>query len=477
MWDSPDLINWRMRGMAFQRTPTTWGRSTFWAPEVIKHQNVYYMIYSAAGGNDGYKRICIARSVSPTGPFLEHAAPLFDNGKGYIDGHIFRDTNGQLFLYCVRDLSDPPSNESSIYVAPLKQNLTGLDGPLTQCISPSQPWEGGAQKWNEAPFVIRHNGYYYMLYSGNVFASSGYSIGYATAVSPTGPWTKFAGNPIVSQTADISGPGHCSVIASPDGTELWMAYHTHQQWSGGGPRQLALDRIHFEPQSSGPDLLQVPGGPSVIMQDVPSGAPSFPAGGSDEFNGSELDRDRWIVFNEEPNRYNISGGELTISTRVGDTYEALRADQANIFLQYPPWESFEITTRMEFKPGQNFEQASLFVWQDHNNYIRFSNAWINGRRFEIGTETNASFDSQIINRPIPDHCWMRLRKDGNTYSFFTSSNGIQWEEIGQERTVSFIDIKAGFGASAPESGRTIPARFDYFHIEPVGSRVADWTLY
>src|SRR5690606_37126337 len=136
-----------------------------WAPEVVKHNGFYYMVYSAAGGSDGYKRICVARSASPLGPFADIAAPLFDDGQGWIDGHIFFDTDGQIYLYCTQALSDPPDDESFTHVSKLNNTLTGLTTGLTLCLSPSANWEGGATKWNEAPFIVKHNGYYYLLYS------------------------------------------------------------------------------------------------------------------------------------------------------------------------------------------------------------------------------------------------------------------------------------------------------------------------
>ena len=47
------------------------------------------------------------------------------------------------------------------------------------------------------------------------------------APSPAGPWTKFDGNPVIKAGNGVTGPGHCSVTDSPDGKEMFVAYHRH----------------------------------------------------------------------------------------------------------------------------------------------------------------------------------------------------------------------------------------------------------
>src|SRR6185437_14034712 len=97
----------------------------------------------------------------------------------------------------------------------------------TVCISPSLKWEGGIV--NEGPFVLKHDGLYFLTYSAVGYMSPDYCIGYATATSPLGPWTKqHTQGPILHKTDTVSGPGHHCFIDSPDHKELFIAYHTHQ---------------------------------------------------------------------------------------------------------------------------------------------------------------------------------------------------------------------------------------------------------
>jgi len=254
-WESDDLVNWEEKGIAFSKFAegNQWGKKDFWAPEVIYYQDKYYMVYSARA-SDGRLKIALAVSDSPLGLFVNIKAPLFDNGFSNIDGHIFVDKNGTPYLFYVRDCSEniiDAKHVSQIYVQEMSKDLLNLKGEPILAIQPSQNWEGLEDdwQWNEGPFVIQNESIYYLLYSANYFGSPDYAIGYATSSSPLGPWTKHEGNPILSKdlSIEVSGPGHCSITESPDGSELFIVYHTHTfPSSPGGNRILNIDRIYFD---------------------------------------------------------------------------------------------------------------------------------------------------------------------------------------------------------------------------------------
>ncbi len=121
--------------------------------------------------------------------------------------------------------------------------------------------------WNEGPEMIRHNGIYYLTYSGNYFGSRSYSVGYATAKSPLGPFKKVGENPILQAGSyeNISGTGNHSMVDGPGGESLFFVYHSHTYpQAGGGNRQVNLDRACFDEQ----ERLCV-SGPTVSLQPVP----------------------------------------------------------------------------------------------------------------------------------------------------------------------------------------------------------------
>ncbi|MCW1300822.1 MAG: glycoside hydrolase family 43 protein [Nitrososphaeria archaeon] len=275
VWKSLNLIDWRLRGVAFDSNlePNKWGTGDFWAPEVIYFEEKFYMVYSARDV-DGHLKIALAVSEDPLGPFKNIKAPLFEsNGFSWIDGHIFIDNDQTPYLFFVKDCSENVINGkhvSQIYVQKMSKDLLNLSGSPIMILEPNQQWEGINKEWqwNEGPFVIKHNKLYYLMYSANFYASSDYSIGYAIAKDPIGPWEKNYNNPIITKDLrqGISGPGHNSITTSLDNTESFIVYHTHKYPdSPNGNRVLNIDRIYFENKN-----LKIIG-PTRTFQPFPSG--------------------------------------------------------------------------------------------------------------------------------------------------------------------------------------------------------------
>jgi beta-xylosidase len=140
VWTSKDLVNWEKRGHVFKRDDTSWSRRDFWAPELFKHAGKYYLHFTAAGGGSTrdtrVRRVVLAEGDSPLGPFREKAAPWFTTDRPTIDGHVFRDDDGQLYLYTV-GLDDPPKSKCfEIQVRKLNDKLEP-SAEFSACISPT----------------------------------------------------------------------------------------------------------------------------------------------------------------------------------------------------------------------------------------------------------------------------------------------------------------------------------------------------
>ena len=120
-------------------------------------------------------------------------------------------------------------------------------GELTEVIRPTVDWERKKGSVTEGPWMLKRQGTYYLMYSGSGADGPDYGIGYATAKSPLGPFTKHPGNPIAHRGNGVFGPGHHSVITGPDG-KLWMIYHQQNSEKIGWDRFLALDPLWFDEQ-------------------------------------------------------------------------------------------------------------------------------------------------------------------------------------------------------------------------------------
>jgi GH43 family beta-xylosidase len=273
-WSSDNLVEWKEEGYVYLRKEDSWGVADFWAPEVVLYNGKYYMHYSARWGTNQSLRIGVAVADLPTGPFVDlFNHPMFDFGYAAIDGHVFIDDDGQKYFYYSRDCSEnivDGRHESHLYVTELNDDLVSFKGEPLLITRPEQDWEirsGNEWRWNEGPFVLKHNRKYYLMYSANFFEGRDYSVGYAVADHPTGPFVKASHNPILfSSNPAISGPGHNSVTTSPNGKELFIVYHIHTDpQKPSGDRQVCIDRMGFQE-----DGLIYISGPSQTPQELPS---------------------------------------------------------------------------------------------------------------------------------------------------------------------------------------------------------------
>ncbi len=473
VYTSTDLVHWTRRGLCWQKTALTWGQGDFWAPEVMKAGSTYYFYYTAFNPASNQRNICVATSSSPLGPFTDVSTPILPTTSPYIDGHPYQDpATGKRYLYATRDGSSP----SAIVVTELANPPIATTGPLRNIMTVSQPWEGS---WVEAPFIIRHNNWYYMMYSARWFWESEYSIGYATSTSPLGPWTKSSINPIIAKTSTASGPGHNSAILSPDNTELFTAYHTHLTFAGGGARQLAIDRLEFTPHPTPgqPAFLALKAGsPTTNFQPLPSGALPRAAGVSDDFQAAALDRTRWNTFGEDAARWSLQSGQLAIETQNGDLYSD-RTDAHNLFLQYAPLDDFSMETRLNFAPTSNYEQAFLILWEDQSNYIKLGSLFGGGSVIEASVEKAGQYSGVTITNTWGNNVRLKIERRGSKcYCYVGNVSDQNWLPVGSPITFSTLQPQAGIGAFSPVSGAVRTARFDYFNLIYT-SAVTDWQLY
>lgn len=233
---SNDLVNWTNKGLAFDDP-----RRGAWAPDVfhnLRGDGKFYLYYTdnlPGKVSSLDKQIGVAVADNPLGPFKD-VAVLATNS---IDAHLFQDDDKKFYLYYV-DLSDG----FDIRAQPMSNPVT-KSGHTKILIQPTEDWEKISGHVTEGPFLLKHTGVYYLMYSGTGADSPNYGIGYATSKSPLGPFTKFKDNPIAHRGGKALGPGHHCVVEGPD-KNLWLVYH--QKWKDNTSfhRFLAVDPMWFD---------------------------------------------------------------------------------------------------------------------------------------------------------------------------------------------------------------------------------------
>lgn len=462
IFSSNNLMDWRFRGLTFDDDDDNiWGQYWFWGPEVYEKNGTYYL-YSPCFrkiNNADVGRICVSASSSPIGPFTEIKAPMFDwaVSEDVIDLGGFVDEDGSIYTYFT---ATEAGTGNVVYAARIAANMTDLATAPVKVIWPTQPWE----KWiTEGACVVKHEGIYYLAYSGDDFRQD-YSIGYATSTNPLGPFTKYSGNPILTGSSEITKPGCPHFVWSPDHTELFVAYHSALQLPD---RQFNLSRVHFEDSPGNPDIMVIENGSSKSPQPYPSGSRFTRTAVSDEFNGGTLDYDNWsTIWGQSKTDYDVYGGSLNLELADGCFWQHL-ADGQDLFLQRAPEGTWNITAKVTIDAQVNCEAAFLIVWQDHDNYMNLKTNYVNGKRFEVGVELAAVYNGTLVPNPIGNTVYLQVRKvNENTYQCYYSANGTNWTKIGVDVNLPFHEIKVGLGGYLVYSGRdNVIASFDFFRIE------------
>ena len=226
----------------------SYGDQDFWAPEVYHIGNKYIMYYTAN------LHICAAISSSPIGPFKQITQEPMTEEIG-IDNSLFIDDDGTPYIFWVRWFKET-GNE--IWSAQLNEDLLSIiPGTERLCLKKSQAWEDVKLDVNEGPFVLKHNGTYYLTYSANCCSSQDYGVGYATANSILGPWEKYENNPILSSHGHLAGTGHHAIFKDKEG-RLQMVFHSHNSKYKFRPRITHIAELFFSKNSSGKaDIISV----------------------------------------------------------------------------------------------------------------------------------------------------------------------------------------------------------------------------
>ncbi|MDO7876693.1 glycoside hydrolase family 43 protein [Hymenobacter sp. ASUV-10] len=238
-FSSPDLVHWTKHPRIVDTASVKWARRALWAPAVVRKDGKYYLFF---GANDVHKGevggIGVAVAARPEGPFKDYLGkPLvgtIENGAQPIDQYVFQDKDGQYYLFY--------GGWSHCNVARLKPDFTGLlpfpDGSTFKEITPEHYVEG--------PTMFRRGGRYYFMWSEGDWGKPDYSVAYAVADSPLGPFRR-VGKVLQQDAAVATGAGHHSVIQVP-GTEDWyIVYHRRPlDNKGRDHRVTCIDRLEFD---------------------------------------------------------------------------------------------------------------------------------------------------------------------------------------------------------------------------------------
>lgn len=238
-FSSPDLIHWTKHSHVIDVANVAWAGYAIWAPTVIEHKRRYYMFFSANDiqSDKEVGGIGLAVADKPEGPFKDALGkPLigaFHNGAQPIDPFVYRDDDGQVYLYY--------GGWNHCNVVRLSADLRSVvpfpDGGTYKEITPPGYVEGS--------FLIKRKGVYYLMWSEGGWTGPDYSVSYAMGPSALGPF-KPMGKILAQDFRIARGAGHHSVVNVPGTDDWYIAYHRRPLGEEKGEhREMAIDRMFF----------------------------------------------------------------------------------------------------------------------------------------------------------------------------------------------------------------------------------------
>lgn len=236
---SRDLVNWEAAGAVFQEKPG-WTRGDFWAPKISEYKGEYYIYYTARK-KDGPLCVAVAKATAPRGPWTDHG-PMVCQQDGSIDAFAAVDENGDRVLMWKED-GNSRQLPTPIWGQRLSADGTKLLGDKKELIRNDVPWES---KVVEGEFVLRRNGYFYMIYAGAACCGldCDYAVGVARAKNLMGPWEKNPANPILAGNERWRCPGHGSIVRDQQGRDFFL-FHSYENNAFHLGRQAVLEEIDW----------------------------------------------------------------------------------------------------------------------------------------------------------------------------------------------------------------------------------------
>ena len=462
---SEDLIHWNYVGDVFKQLPPgAASDALLWAPEIQFFNGQYYLYFVVSKTIQGGTAIYVATSNSPAGPWTPHPDPVVEpepadccggQPRWTIDQAIVEENGTRYMIYgsfyggiSARELSDD-----------------GLHTLRATEVAIAPPYR------YEAAWVMKHDGFYYLMLSAGDCCSgalSGYGVFALRSQHALGPYVdrdghtllepRVGGTPVLAMNGNRwVGPGHNATFTDANGQD-WMVYHAidvnKPTFAGSWTRRpVLMDRLDWV---DGWPTVRGGAGPSDSPQPAPALAassasttdatmlPDGPAAlipsASDDFGSTRLSSQWKWVRNVPSNSWQVGNGRFRFDTQAGDIY--LGAHNAALLTEFAPDGDYMVETRLSMNvplDGEhNYAQGGFMIYKDDGNYVKLVVDAIGPtRQIEFGKQTTASgspkYGKTYLAAPA-DSTWLRIVHRVQTgqelYTAYSSQDGQNWTRGG-----------------------------------------------
>ncbi|GGB27271.1 glycoside hydrolase 43 family protein [Sphingomonas metalli] len=464
---SKDLVNWVQIGNAIDR-PTQLdftGRGVseaVFAPDITFHDGTFYIVNTCVSCKGNF----VITAKNPAGPWSD---PIWLPFEG-IDPSIYWEGD-RAYIVNNRAPAEPARYDGhrAIWVQEYDWRAGKMVGESTQLIN------GGVDLskkpvWIEGPHIFLKDGWYYLT-----AAEGGTSVNHSQVVfrskSLRGPFTPFAGNPILTQRdmpADrahpVSAAGHAELVQTQKG-DWWATFLATRPyaddfynigretfllpvtWRDGWP--IILDKGKAVPLTH-------------ALPDLPRGAkPKLPTSGDfgyvDGFDGDRLAM-QWIgIRTPKTPFYSVKGGALELGSG------AALGDQSGVpaFVGRRQQHAIAtVSTVVRFTPTKDGARAGLAAVQSDRNNLFFGITRIAGKpMIALYTRDQSAAETLVASAPIDPKgpVTLRIRFDRGTASFDwqaggamqTLKQGVDTRLLSTQRAGGFVGTVVGPFAYTP----------------------------
>ena len=171
----------------------------------------------------------------------------------------------------------------------------------------------------------------------------------------------------------------------------------------------------------------------------------------------------------------------TLHEKPGFLHFEVALDTKQFLARNAPEGNFEITTRVLITPHQNFQFAGLFILQDDGHKLMFGRGFAYFPDAECCIGNALYYDNQdkilgvpeqgyAINLLSPtktdelDEAYLRLTREGKTYTAYYSNDGENWTTIGKHK-VGWVPVYVGIMARGNQNSTSVDADFDFFTLK------------
>jgi len=247
LFSTTDMVNWTHHGPVFTTESLGWAAplNANAAQVIFRKDKFYYYISPWSALKDGGDCIAVGIADTPYGPFKDAIGkPLIEPSQTKYGRHLWEDIDptvlidddGQAYMYW---------GNNSLYCVKLNEDMISYSGDIITYDIKDKAAFG--PDFEEAPWLFKRNGIYYMLYAAHIPEA----IYYATSNSPLGPW-KYGGVVMKARAQGCNG-NHPGVVQYKGN---WYLFYFNQDLPGGHDKRRAVNVIPFEfnPDGSIPEL-------------------------------------------------------------------------------------------------------------------------------------------------------------------------------------------------------------------------------